>query len=312
MKLQKTTKAQHDIDAGFWNLRDGDSRIQSQVRLITRLLPVLLVLCLFMSLSQAQDMQQLSRTASTSPFTLKAERKQMSLVKEQNRAKAAKLYTREQILVDLAADDYMTRVAACKTIGLIGLAEDAATLESLLMNDLEPLVRAEASTSLVLLNSKVSVPVLIKALVDADSQVRLKAAMALAYLGEKTNSFASLSSIWNNGTWQDKLNVDLGFREIGTPDAIQFLIAALNDPNDFVKADAAVILNQLGYEFNAFSTLQASLGSQDRWVRLTALKGLAANATDESILLIRSVTADSDELVRQRAQTILANLTINK
>ena len=195
-----------------------------------------------------------------------------------------------------------------RTIGILERVNDnkqITALEDLLLNDSSSKVRAECAEALKWLESKDSKPILIKSLGNSDKRVRLESALALAALGEKILSLKTLSDIFISANSRDKLACIQGFRDIATNDAIEILCVATNSNDPHVAVYAAIILAQLKYSDYSFPKLEGFLTHDDKYVRMSALSGLAYIGDKKSLDLISQLLNDDELLVRKRAQRIL-------
>lgn len=197
------------------------------------------------------------------------------------------------------------RIRSIRILGLIPQNNLIIDIEEILQNDPSPMVRMECAKSLSQLKSISSIPILIKELKTEDIQLRLEIALTLAFLGEKIESFKALTDLGNKGEWKITLDTHLGYLYIADKNAVSHLIDDLGNSNSYVSVDAAIILSELGYFKEAFPTLKLKLNDQDKYIRMSALRGLAYIGNNAAIDLIRNSLYDIEPMVRDRSSLIL-------
>jgi HEAT repeat protein len=179
-------------------------------------------------------------------------------------------------------------------------------VEELLVNDKEAAVRNECAITISLLESKSSIPALIKALEDNDIEVKANSMEALAALGEKEQSFLVADKLWNKGKDGGPVQAcQIAFRDIGTPEALERLEYDMNNNADENNAiGAAIYLAQLGHTDKTLAYFENALSNNDVYIRMAALRGLSYIGNEKALQLISSKTDDADELVRDRALSL--------
>jgi HEAT repeat protein len=163
--------------------------------------------------------------------------------------------------------------------GALGELKDARAVEPLItaLVDKNPMVRVQAAGALVKLGDPRAAEPLISALKDGDDQQRIEATEALRKLGAaavepliaalQAPVFAAL---------QDKFPVVPGIAELMThmgPEAVEALIAHLEDDNVGARRWAAVVLGEMK-DAQAVEPLIAALQGEDDNVREAAANAL--------------------------------------
>jgi HEAT repeat protein len=213
---------------------------------------------------------------------------------------------------NLNSNYYRIRVQAIEILGYFPGNEFIPVIENLLLNDSSAEARCQSAKSLRMLESKASVPQLIQALNDRDTNVKIFSALGLACLGEKEKCSEAVNKLWNNGNKNAPLySCHQIFLYLNTPDAVDKLKFDLKNSDGYIAIDAAIILAQLGHSTEPFPFLENSLKDKNASIRRAAMRGLAYLGDQRSLNLIKSMKNDEDNLVRERATSILKNFDNN-
>lgn len=97
-----------------------------------------------------------------------------------------------------------------------------------------------------------------------------------------------------------RANAAAALGELGDPEAVEPLIAALDDHSPLVRARAAEALGRLG-ESNALAPLAALLGDADREVRDAAAEGLSQSGDPQYVAAL--LAAGQDYAIRRMGST---------
>ena len=265
---------------------------------------IILFLCIFLlginGWAQIKPNNEWVKNPATNLFSLEQDK---TLEKDLIKAKQNKLIGRidlQKTTKDLFSADEQTRLNAVDIYSYIPDNSNIIKLENMLINDPSAEVRNQCAKSLVMLDSKSSIPVLILALNDENRDVKIQATLALAALGEKEKCSIVIDSLWNNGSADAPLySCHLAFLDLATPDAISKLKYDANSVDKYIAIDASIILAQLGLYEEEFPLLKSKLTDDDKYIRMAALRGLAYIGTDNAIELIKSKLDD-----RKRAESI--------
>jgi HEAT repeat protein len=251
------------------------------------------------------------KNPATSTYSFKYEKKMKENFYKQNQKKYASNVDVNQVIKDLKSSNEEQRLSAVRILGLLPKNSQTSKLENLLVNDPSFSVRLECAKSLKLLKSTKSIPVLIKELKTQNTQLKIEITLTLASLGEKKESFKALQELGRKGEWKIILDTHLGYLDLATNEAIAKLKSDLVDSNDYVSVDAAIVLAELGYFKESFPCLKLKLTNPDKFIRMSALRGLAYIGNSHSIDLIRSMLNDSEPIVKDRSLSILKNCNLN-
>jgi HEAT repeat protein len=139
--------------------------------------------------------------------------------------------------------DGFVRATACKLLGDLGDLGSASALESILLEDPDPIARVRAAESLTRLDGPSAAETLSKALGDPMERVRLAAVEGLADLDASLAGSALATLLREDPAWEVRAKAAWALGLTRDPDARVHLEAALGDENEFVRAAAA---NALG------------------------------------------------------------------
>ncbi|MDP3149058.1 MAG: FISUMP domain-containing protein [Ignavibacteria bacterium] len=275
---------------------------------------ILLTILSFMAnvYAQIRTDEEWVKNPATNIYSLEQDKKfEKSLLKEKQNKLIGKINL-ETIAQGLYSADELTKLNAADILSYVPGNAYILKLEDLLLNDPSAEVRYQCAKSLLILDSKSSIHVLILALNDINRNVKIQVALALAALGEKEKCAAVIDLLWNNGDADAPLySCHLAFLDLATPDAFNKLIYDLNNTDKYIAIDAAIILAQLGYYKEAFPFLKSRLNDNDKYIRMAALRGLAYIGTNNAIELIKSKLNDDENMVRERASSILKNCNLS-
>jgi hypothetical protein len=261
--------------------------------------------------SQTKTDAVLNKPPSTGPYSLEHDRKMVQdLIKDQQ-IKLIGLINFETLKQDIYSSDEKTKLNAIDMLSYFPEHANILKIEDLLLNDTSSDVRNQCVRSLEILGSKSSIPFLISALNDKNKKIRIKAALALAALGEKEKCSNFITLLWDNGGATAPLySCHLAFVDLATIDAIRMLIFDTNNKDKFIALDAAINLAQLGYFNEALPVFISELTDNDKYSRIAALRGLAYIGSNGAVELIKSKLNDRDPLVRKNAAMILKDCNI--
>jgi HEAT repeat protein len=241
-------------------------------------------------------------------------KKPISLEADKNANKAIALQINKNILKNNRINNILLeaqnanegkRLEAIEKLGYINNEKGRILLEKYVLKDSSIDIRLECIKSLGVLQSVKSKNTLILALKDTVQNIKIYAAFALALLGEKEECFKVFKELWNKNENVPYYSCHQGFLYIGTPEVKPFLIQDLQNKDQFVAIDAAIILAEIGYGEDAIPFIKKSLEHSDKYMRMAALRSLSYIGDNNSINLIKSMTADEDNLVRERTTSIL-------
>jgi HEAT repeat protein len=253
----------------------------------------------------------LSKNPARNIYSLDHDRRINKELIENQRNKLLDKVDFQKVSINLHSNDEQERLNAVKTLSYLPGNRFIPLIETLLLNDLSAEVRGKCAIALQILDSKSSISSLILALNDQDRNVRIYSILALAALGEKEKCSAALDLLWNNGISEAPFySCHIAFRDLDTPDAINNLIFDLDNKDKYIAIDAAIILAQLGHSKEAFPFLEQSLYHDDKYIRMAALSGLAYIGDQKSLELIHLRINDPDNLVKERANSIIKNFDI--
>ena len=162
----------------------------------------------------------------------------------------------------------------------IGQAEAGRGHPSLidLLNSPDPHVQWHAAEALGTCGEK-AVPLLLLALQSRSVPVRLGAIEALGVIRDARAVDPILSVIDHDASLEVRWAAVLALGEIGSPDAIPFLVPLLRDPNRYLRYGAATALGRLGWQpENEADTVYLLIARQD-W---ESVRHLGAAATPAS------------------------------
>lgn len=212
----------------------------------------------------------------------------------------------KDLIEKLNSNDTDERIKTAMLLGKIKDTIQISALEKLLLNDNSCEVKSTCVKSLNRLNSYSSINTLISSLEDKCREVQMQSAITLAYINEKEKSFEKLLQIYSSGNRREKLACNKAFREINNSEAVNFLITALKDSNDYVTVDAAIILAQLEYNKEAFPVLELLLRTNpNNSIKRAAMRGLAYIGNEKSLKLLIEMLDHPDNLTSKRAKSFL-------
>ncbi len=172
-------------------------------------------------------------------------------------------------------------------------------------------IRNSCIETLILANSKSSIPLLINILDKINNySLKFKIASFLAYNGEKTISFNILKHFWllNIGK---KNECHTCFVKINTPESIDILRVDIKDSNPLVAIDAAACMAILNYKEEAFPIIKNLLLNEDNRIRISAMRVLAYFIGDKtSFDLIKQMQNDKNSDVRWYCQALIKKYKI--
>ena len=187
----------------------------------------------------------------------------------------------------LTHDDPIIRRTAAETLGQLRFPVDNGLdlqpaiphLETMMATDPDTLIRLHAAEALwIITRNKKVVPGFIEALSDEDVEVRRFAVSMI------------------------------GLVEADLQDVIQPLIAALADPNPFVRGTAAMVLADYGQKAAEVLPHLERLLQDDEFNRVTAVHAMlciAPGRTEELTPILAEALSSEDKTVRQRAAQVL-------
>jgi HEAT repeat protein len=148
---------------------------------------------------------------------------------------------------------------------------------------------------------KPPVELLIAALKDKDDYVRLRAAEALEEIGWEPSSDTEKAQFYLAKREWDKLI------KLGKP-AVEPLIAALKNRDDYVRRYATVALGKIG-DTRAIEPLIAALKDEDEDVREGAVESLGEIRDARAVVPLIAALKDNDEDVQYAAAKVLKEIT---
>ncbi len=212
----------------------------------------------------------------------------------------------KDLIEKLNSNDTDERIKTAMLLGKINDTVQISALEKLLLSDNSCEVKYTCVKSLKNLDSNRSIDDLINALKDSCRELKMQSAIALAYLGEKEKSFETLLQVYSNGDRREKLACNKAFRELNNSEAVNFLITAMKDSNEYVAVDAAIMLAQLEYDTEAFPVLENLLtANPNNSIKRAAMKGLAYIGDEKSLNLLVEMADYPDNLTSKRAKSFL-------
>jgi|GEM_PF-4891246 len=262
--------------------------------------------------AQIRTEEEWVKNPETNIYSFEQDQKYEKILLKEKQKKIIGKLDLETIAKGLYSEDKLTKINTADILSYIPENTYILKMEDMLLNDPSDEVRYQCANSLLILDSKSSIPVLILALNDINRNVKLQVALALAVLGEKEKCASVIDLLWNNGNADAPLyTCHLVFLYLATPDAINKLTYDLNSIDKYIAIDAAIILAQLGYYKEAFPFLKSRLNDNDKYLRMAALRGLAYIGTNNAIELIKSKLNDNENMVRERASSILKNCNLS-
>ncbi len=244
------------------------------------------------------------KTFSSNVFSLEKDKMELKNLLKEHHENYKNEINLELLNQKLNSSDPHERRSAVKLLSYFPEYGTLVTkVEELLLNDNNTEVRSECAITLQLLESKRSIPALIKALEDKDIEVKTNSMESLAALGEKEHSFIVADELWDHGKEGAPFRAcQFAFRDIATPKAIKRLEYDMNNNTDKnVAISAAIILAQLGFSDKTLPFFKESLNYEDKYIRIAALRGLSYIGNEKALQLIYSKSDDPDELVKERA-----------
>ena len=267
---------------------------------------ILLLLFLLVYLTtSAQDYAQNNSEIQDKPFSLKIDKKTDEEIIKQTRAKILKGTAVSDIILNARSTNLKNKLQAIEHLGYAANSEGRLLLETYLLYDKSVEVRIASAQALGRLRSVNSKKSLIKALEDKNRNVKTYAALALSFIGEKSECFNFFSKFYEAGEDIPFYSCHIGFTYIASPQVRPFLVHDLNNQDTFIAVDAAIILAQLGFYSDATPVLKKFLSHSDKYIRMAALRGLAYIGDKNALELISSIIDDPDEMVKERAKMIL-------
>lgn len=210
------------------------------------------------------------------------------------------------LIAALQDDDEQVRSNAARALGHLG---DGRAVEPLIaaLNDEYSPVRYMSARALARLNDSRAVEPLIATLTDKDWRVRDRAAKALGLLGDRRAVDPLILALGDSDSRvRERASEALNLMQ---PATLEQLINALENRNDFVRANAAVLLGNLE-DGRAIAPLIATLGDRNDTVRGNAAEALGKIKDDRVVNLLRLALRDSDENIRRGAAEALGRLGI--
>jgi len=250
------------------------------------------------------------KNPATNLYSLEQDKKVGEALKKEQQAKYQGGTDIALIAMELLSPDESKRINAVDYLTYLIDNPYIKTIEEMLLNDPSDGVKQQCAKSLHCMNSNNSIPVLVMALRTGNTQLKMEIALALAALGEKTESIKILEELGKSDDRNISMKTHLGYLDLATNEAVKLLKAGLINQDSYISVDAAIMLTQLGYFEESFPILKSKLQDQDGTIRMAALRGLAYCGTDSAIQLIKEASDDSDVLVSKRAFMILMNCNI--
>jgi len=250
--------------------------------------------------------------AQRKAYSLENDKRQQKEFLKRERSQLVREFDLKKVKANFKSSDEEDRLNAVEISGYFPENNLTSDVENSLLTDKSPEVRRQSARALQMIGDKKSIPVLVSALKDSDTDVKIFSALALAEMDEKEQCMAVANELWNKGQndnlWWYCHSI---FRDVATTEAINNLAYDLNDTDKNIAANAAICLAQIGQSEKAFPFLQQSLNNSDKYIRMAALSGLAYIGDNTSLELIKSCINDESILVRDRAIGILQDNNIN-
>lgn len=213
-----------------------------------------------------------------------------------------------QLLIEeIESPNENIRIQAARLLGKSCDSNAVDTLAKHLKNDQSAEVRYECAKSLGIIRSRAAIAPLVNALKDPVANIALESAISLSLLGDKEHCLPILIDRLNDSSRDIRMKALKGMSSLGNIHALSF---ALDDKVPYVRVEAAIFLTKLGKNALALPVLEKNLTSQEKYVRLAALRGLKNIESDKAISLIRKAMSDPDREVQRRATVILQDLEI--
>lgn len=184
----------------------------------------------------------------------------------------------------------------------IGRLKQAGDIPSLIshLNNADPAVRWHAAEALGTCGEK-AVPLLLEALQSRFIPVRLGAIEALGAIRDFRAVSPVIAVIDHDASLEVRWAAVLALGEIGSPDAIPFLVSLLRDPNRYLRYGAATALGRLGWQpENEADTAYLLIARQD-WEQVRQL-GVAATPQ------LMEIFRDNDPATREGIATVLGQM----
>ncbi|NER99707.1 MAG: hypothetical protein F6J86_38855, partial [Symploca sp. SIO1B1] len=151
-----------------------------------------------------------------------------------------------------------------------------------------------------------AIPVLIKALEDANSFVRRSATEALGKIGSDTAIAALINALEHYDSYVRKIAAE-SLGKIGSYLAVYHLINTLEDSDYYVCNSAAEALEQIGSNAVVIELINA-LDNFDSYVRVRAIKTLGKIGSDAAVPALIKALEESDYYVRSSATEALGKI----
>jgi len=151
-----------------------------------------------------------------------------------------------------------------------------------------------------------AIPVLIKALEDANSFVRRSATEALGKIGSDTAIAALINALEHYDSYVRKIAAE-SLGKIGSYLAVYHLINTLEDSDYYVCNSAAEALEQIGSNAVVIELINA-LDNFDSYVRVKAIKTLGKIGSDAAVPALIKALEESDYYVRSSATEALGKI----
>jgi HEAT repeat protein len=136
---------------------------------------------------------------------------------------------------------------------------------------------------IILKIGKSAIPKLIRLLWDQDWVIRMNSSQLIGKIGTSSNQYARILRLLEMGGFQEKLGAAEAIGEIGSPRGVPQLTDALNDPNGFVRFQAAYALYKISEKNkgnwkhpDSIPLLLKLLNDDNRSARNNALKALVS------------------------------------
>ena len=193
-------------------------------------------------------------------------------------------------------------------IQLLNLTKSEKAIPRLIkaLEDADSAVRWRAAETLGKIGSEAAIPGLIKALEHADFDVRWRAAEALGKIGSEA-AISGLVKALEDKNSAVRLRTASALGKIGSEAAIPGLVKALEDADFNVRLRAAEALGKIGSEA-AISGLVKALEDENPAVRSSAASALGKIGSEAAIPGLVKALEDADFNVRLRAAEALGKI----